>query len=144
MKTLQRANKFNRAKKSLLNATLTIHAKIRLHERFKMAEEELLDQMDAKLYVPLSREKTSTKVYRLIYSRDDAGWIVVIQDYYNKEIISVLPPKYFEDKNRKLKPEERREAKRIVHWGRVMDFPEPPTPKQSGESNFICDLPIAA
>lgn len=144
MKSHQRVTKHSRKNKSLINATLTHHAKVRLLERFKIAGEEFLDQMNAKLYIPLHCEESSSQAYRLIYSRDDAGWIVVIQDRYNKEIISVWPPKYFEDKHRKLKPEERRVARRIVHWGRIKPFPEPESHDPVVSPNFIFNLPIAA
>ena len=144
MKSHQRVTKHSRKNKSLINATLTHHAKVRLLERFKIAGEEFLDQMNANLYIPLHREESSSQAYRLIYSRDDAGWIVVIQDRYNKEIISVWPPKYFEDKHRKLKPEERRVAKRIVHWGRIESFLDSVKPHTTVAQEPTFNLSIAA
>lgn len=112
-----------RTKANCNHSCLTNHAEMRKEERFKISSEELREQLDAQLFVHLGREKKGPKVYRLIYSRDDAGWIVVVQDRYNKGIITVLPVQYYADKHRKIRPEERGEARRMVHWGRVEAFP---------------------
>jgi hypothetical protein len=144
MKTQPRLKKQNHAKEASRYSSLTSHAEIRKEERFKISSEELREQVDAQLFVHLGKEKEGPKVYRLIYSRDDAGWIVVVQDRYNKGIITVLPVQYYTNKHRKLRPEERREAKRMVHWGRIEAFPEPVSPAPAGSWNFTFDLPIAA
>jgi hypothetical protein len=144
MKTQPRLKKQNHAKEASRYSSLTSHAEIRKEERFKISSEELREQVDAQLFVHLGKEKEGPKVYRLIYSRDDAGWIVVVQDRYNKGIITVLPVQYYTNKHRKLRPEERREAKRMVHWGRIEAFPEPASPAPAGSWNLTFDLPIAA
>jgi hypothetical protein len=144
MKTQPRLKKQNRAKEPSCYSSLTNHAEIRKEERFKILSEELREQLDAQLFVHLGKEKEGPKVYRLIYSRDDAGWIVVVQDRYNMGIITVLPVEYYTNKHRKLRPEERREAKRMVHWGRVEVFPSPVSPVPAASQDFILDLPIAA
>jgi hypothetical protein len=144
MKTPPRLKKQNCAKEASRYSSLTNHAEMRKEERFKISSEELREQIDAQLFVHLGREKAGPIVYRLIYSRDDAGWIVVVQDRYNKGIITVLPVQYYTNKHRKLRPEERREAKWMVHWGRVEVFPAPVSPIPADSQDFIFDLPIAA
>ncbi len=144
MKTQPRMKKQNRAKETSHYSSLTNHAEIRKDERFKISSEELREQIDAQLFVHLGKEKEGPKVYRLIYSRDDAGWIVVVQDRYNKGIITVLPVQYYVNKHRKLRPEERREAKRMVHWGRLEVFPTPVSPVPADSQDFIFDLQTAA
>jgi hypothetical protein len=144
MKTPPRLKKQNRAKEVSRYSSLTNHAEVRKEERFKISSEELREQIDAQLFIHLGKGRDRRKVYRLIYSRDDAGWIVVVQDRYNKGIITVLPPEYYVGKYRKLKPEERSKAKRMVHWGRVEVFPLPVSPVPADTQDFIFDFPIAA
>lgn len=126
------------------NSRFTEHAQQRIKERFKITEDELVEQLDAGLFVQLGKGRDRRKVYRLFYSRDDAGWGVVVQDCYNKEIITVLPTEYYVGKYRKLKPEERRNAKRMVHWGRIEPFLDSVKPHTTVAQEPTFNLSIAA
>ena len=126
------------------NSRFTEHAQQRIKERFKITEDELVEQLDAGLFVQLGKGRDRRKVYRLFYSRDDAGWGVVVQDRYNKEIITVLPTEYYVGKYRKLKPEERRNAKHMVHWGRIESFLDSVKPHTTVAQESTFNLSIAA
>mgnify|MGYP000337922901 CR=1 FL=1 len=144
MKTQPCLKKQIHAKETPRYSYLTSHAEIRKEERFKISSEELCEQIDAQLFVHLGREKAGPIVYRLIYSRDDARWIVVVQDRYDKGIITVLPTEYYVGKYRKLKPEERRNAKRMVHWGRIESFLDSVRPHTTVAQESTFNLSIAA
>lgn len=95
----------------------TRHGETRKLERFKIALDELLEQLDAGMFVHLGGEENDPwVVHRLFFSRDDGGWGVAVQDKDTKHILTVLPLEYYANLHRKVTPRERGVAKRLVHW----------------------------
>jgi hypothetical protein len=119
-KKLHRTNRSRNA--GVAAPRLTTHALIRRQERFKIRNDELVEQLAAGLYVHLGKQEDGM-VHRLFYSRDDGGWGVAIQEKKTGVVVTILTLEYFANCQRKVKPFEKRRAKELVHWNlRCLDF----------------------
>lgn len=73
-------------------SALTKHAKERLSQRSRMSPKELLGIVDSDKTIIIGKEDKHDRVHKLFWSIQDSMWFVVVQDWSNGDIITLLPP----------------------------------------------------
>lgn len=72
----------------------TIHALHRLEDRTSLSEQEALELIENGLCCDLFAEKGTNRTHTLIYSDADGDFFEFVVDYYESEIVTVLPCNY--------------------------------------------------
>ena len=70
------------------------HASIRMQERCSLSENELKNLLQSGKYYPIGRDDVKRHEHKMIYSELDNEFLVVVEDYDNHDIITILTLDY--------------------------------------------------
>jgi hypothetical protein len=108
---------------------LSDHAKIRLAERSRLTEEDLLELLDNQLCVTVGVLTCSSRFYKLIYSRPDAAHLVVVHDMVKGGVVTILHLDHEGERVWRVTKKELKRAKQLgSSAGAGVDHNIPPLP----------------
>ncbi len=93
---------------------LSDHAKIRLAERSRLPEEDLLRLLNGEYSVTVSVQPGSSRLLKLIYSEPDAAHLVVVHDTVTGGVVTILHLDYEGDRVWRATKKELKLAKRLA------------------------------
>ena len=90
--------------------TLSIHARMRLTERTRLSEAELVQLLDEGRSASVAYRRGITHWHRIVYSFHDENYFVAISDVRNGEVITVIPIHFYEETFGPISPKPKQKA----------------------------------
>ena len=75
-------------------ASFTTHAFDRVRSRLSLTTVDVADLLDSDRVILIGREKNSSRIHRLFYSKPDGYCFVAVQDEETGEVVTVMPADY--------------------------------------------------